>query len=236
MAVQVFAAMGPANAPRLDQVAVRWPAVAFAAASAAGVALVLSLLTAWGTRSVRIAEALSDGTRGGTSSRRQMRARELLIVAQVALTMVLLAGAGLLARSFALAMAVDPGFRVGDDLGHPTVHRARRRGWSGPPRVAPGGAARTPPRASGVVNAGLINAFPLGGGPVRQRHVRRDDAARRDHHARAVPLDAPQFKGRVGEAEFRAASAGYFEAMGIPLLPRPRCSTPADGPGPRTSP
>ena len=67
-------------------------------------------------RRVRIADALSDSSRTGSGSRRQMRGREALIVAQVALTMVLLAGAGLLARSFAHAMAVDPGFRVGDDL------------------------------------------------------------------------------------------------------------------------
>ena len=231
MAVQVFAAMGPANAPRLDQVAVRWPAVAFAAASAAGVALVLSLLTAWGTRSVRIADALSDGTRGGTSSRRQMRARELLIVAQVALTMVLLAGAGLLARSFALAMAVDPGFRVGDDLVIQTS--IELDGEDGPARRASMqevllARLRALP---GVVNAGLINAFPLGGGQFANgtfvEMTRPDEITTPEQ----FHFDAPQFKGRVGEAEFRAASAGYFEAMGIPIR-RGRAFEAGDGPGP----
>ncbi len=231
MAVQVFAAMGPANAPRLDQVAVRWPAVAFAAASAAGVALVLSLLTAWGTRSVRIADALSDGTRGGTSSRRQMRARELLIVAQVALTMVLLAGAGLLARSFALAMAVDPGFRVGDDLVIQTS--IELDGEDGPARRASIqevllARLRALP---GVVNAGLINAFPLGGGQFANgtfvEMTRPDEITTPEQ----FHFDAPQFKGRVGEAEFRAASPGYFEAMGIPIR-RGRAFEAGDGPGP----
>src|SRR3712207_7613428 len=41
-----------------------------------------SLLTAWGTRSARIADALSDGSRTGSGSRRQMRGREALIVVQ----------------------------------------------------------------------------------------------------------------------------------------------------------
>ncbi len=44
-------------------------------------------------------------------------------------------------------------------------------------------------------------------------------------------INAPQFQGRVGEAEFRAASAGYFEAMGIPIR-RGRGFEAADGPGP----
>ena len=79
---------------------VRWASVAFAGGVAVAAALVLSLLTAWGTRSAVSPTPCRDNSRTGSSSRRQMRAREVLIVAQVALTMVLFAGAGLLARSF----------------------------------------------------------------------------------------------------------------------------------------
>ena len=222
IAVQVFAAMGPANAPRLDQVAVRWPAVAFAAVSAAGVALVLSLLTAWGTRSVRIADALSDSTRGGTSSRRQMRAREVLIVAQVALTMVLLAGAGLLARSFALAMAVDPGFRVGDDLVLQTS--IELDGEDGPARRASTQDAllarlRALP---GVVHAGLINAFPLGRGQFANgtfiEMTRPDEITTPEQFAvQCAAVPGARRRSRVPRRQRR-----LLRGHGDPDSPRPR--------------
>ena len=124
------------------------PAVAFAAASAAGVALVLSLLTAWGTRSVRIADALSDGTRGGTSSRRQMRAPRAADRRAGGADdgaagwrrpprPQLCAGHGRRSRVSRRRRPRDP-----------DVHRAGRRGRSGPARVDAGGAARSPPRAA----------------------------------------------------------------------------------------
>ncbi len=153
--VRVFVALGPRSAPRLEQVAIDWSSIAFAGVAAVAAAIVLSLLTAWGTRRVRIADALADSTRTGSGSRRQMRGREALIVAQVALTMVLLAGAGLLARSFAHALAVDPGFRVADDLVLETsIETERRRHRPAPGRAAgdaadahPGAAGRQPPPA-----------------------------------------------------------------------------------------
>ena len=65
----------------------------------------------------------------------------------------------------------------------------------------------------GVVHAGLINAFPLGRGQFANGTFIEMTRPDENHHARAVRINAPQFQGRVGEAEFRAASAGYFEAM-----------------------
>jgi predicted permease len=218
VAVRVFVALGPTNAPRLDQVAIDWASVAFAGAAALAAAIVLSLLTAWGTRGAGIAEALSDSSRTGSGSRRQMRVREALIVAQVALTMVLLAGAGLLARSFAHAMSVDPGFRLGDDLVLSASIEltgdeagARRAAL----QEALLGRIRSLP---GVTDAGLINGFPLGKGFFANGRfiemTRADEIATREQFV----LDAPQFASRAGDAEFRAASPGYFEAMDIPLL------------------
>ena len=61
-------------------------------------AVVLGLLTAWGTRSARSRGARRQ-SRSGSAGRRQSAAAQGLIVAQVALTFVLVAGAGLLARS-----------------------------------------------------------------------------------------------------------------------------------------
>ena len=228
--VRAFVALGPASAPRLDQVSIDWPTFAFAGAAAIGAALVLSLLTAWGARSARIADALSDGSRGGSESRRQMRGREALIVAQVALTMVLLAGAGLLGRSFMQAMAVDTGFRLGEDLVLETSIELKGEGADAR-RAALQDTLLARLRAlPGVSHAGLINAFPLGRGQFANgmfvEMTRPDEIATFEQFR----IDAPELKARTGEADFRAASPGYFEAMGIPLL-QGRLFEDGDAPG-----
>ncbi len=227
--VRVFVALGPRSAPRLDQVAIDWSSVAFAGAIAFAAAIVLSLLTAWGTRSARIADALSDNSRTGSGSRRQMRGREVLIVAQVALTMVLLAGAALLARSFAHALAVDTGFRVADDLVIETSIEltgddadARRAALQD--RLL--ARIRALP---GVTRAGLINGFPLGRGQFANGMFIEMTRADEITTMAGFDLDAPHIRPRTGEAEYRVASDGYFEAMEIPLLSG-RLFEPGDAP------
>jgi predicted permease len=228
--VRGFVALGPTNAPRLDQVSIDWATVAFAGAAAVAAAVVLSLLTAWGARSVRIADALSDSSRTGSGSRRQMRGREALIVAQVALTMVLLAGAALLGRSFLHALSVDPGFRVGDDL---VLEASIELKWEDADarRAALQDALLARLRAlPGVTHAALTNAFPFGKGQFANgmfiEMTRPDEIATREQFV----FDAPQFKSRTGEAEFRAVGPGYFEAMEIPLV-RGRLFDASDAPG-----
>jgi len=230
--VRLFVALGPTSAPRLDQVAIDWASLLFAGAAAVAAALVLSLLTAWGTRRVRIADALGDNSRTGSASRGQMRGREVLIVAQVALTMVLLAGAGLLARSFMRAMAVDPGFRLSEDL----VVETSIEFPDGTPdaaarQVALQDALLARVRAlPGVTAAGAVSAFPLGRGQFSNgmfiEMTRVDEISTFEQFR----VEAPEMKPRTGEAEFRIASAGYFEAMGIPLL-RGRVFDENDAPG-----
>jgi len=132
--------------------------------------------------------------------------------------MVLLAGAGLLARSFAHAMSVDPGFRLGDDLVlSASIELAGDDGDTR--RAALQDALLARVRAlPGVTQAGLVNGFPLGKGQFANgmfiEMTRVEEITNREQFT----FDAPQFKSRTGEAEFRAASTGYFEAMGIPLL------------------
>jgi predicted permease len=229
-AVRLFVAIGPRIAPRLETVSISTSSLAFAGVAALAAAMVLGLLTAYGARTARIADALSEDDRTGAGSRRQMRGREMLIVAQVALTMVLLAGAGLLARSFAQAMAVDPGFHVGDDLVLETSIQLAGDGADAR-RAALTDALVTRIRAlPGVTHAGLVNDFPLGRGYFANGTF--IEMTRPDEITRFEQFDpnAPQFRGRTGEADFRLASSGYFEAMRIPLL-RGRTFDDSDIPG-----
>ena len=97
----------PAAVPRLDQAAVDGWVLVFIVAAACGTALVFGLVPAW--QSVRSAPAgtLQEGSRSATGG--GVTLRRVLIAAEVALSVVLLVGSGLLVRSFIQLRAVDPG-------------------------------------------------------------------------------------------------------------------------------
>jgi putative ABC transport system permease protein len=96
--------------PRLDQMALDLPVVAFAMLTAVATGILFGLVPAFVTTS-RASEALRDGGRHG-GGRRLHRVLSTLVVAEVALSMVLLAGAGLLMRSFVKLQRSDLGFRA----------------------------------------------------------------------------------------------------------------------------
>jgi putative ABC transport system permease protein len=96
--------------PRLDQVALDLPMVAFTMAVALATGIVFGFAPAFVSTS-HADDALRDGGRHG-GGRRLRRALSALVVVEVALSLVLLAGAGLLLRSFVRLQNVDPGFRI----------------------------------------------------------------------------------------------------------------------------
>ena len=218
-AVRLFVAMAPATVQRLDGVTVSWPAVAFAVGVAILAAVALSAMTAIGTRSVRITDALSDTTRSGTGGHRQMRVREALIVTQVALALVLVSGAALLGRSLYSVLSVDPGYSLEDGL---------IVGLTVPGDGSPAAEARQITtqdaviarlrRQPGVTGVGLINDFPLGGGGGANGTF--IEMTRPDEITSFAQFDLtnPRLKAMSGSAEYRQVSGDYFTAMGIRLL------------------
>jgi putative ABC transport system permease protein len=96
--------------PRLDQVALDLPVVAFTMVISLATGIVFGLVPAFVSTS-HASDALRDGGRHG-GGRRLHRALRLLVVAEVALSLVLVAGAGLLMRSFVKLQSVDLGFRA----------------------------------------------------------------------------------------------------------------------------
>ncbi|MGE0463909.1 MAG: ABC transporter permease [Vicinamibacterales bacterium] len=101
-------AFAPSDIPRLDEVHMNARIVAFAAALALLSTILGVLLPGLRGSAPAIAPALKDGA--PASSRHASRLRRGLVVAEIAVTVVLLVGAGLLARSFASLQRVDPGF------------------------------------------------------------------------------------------------------------------------------
>jgi putative ABC transport system permease protein len=107
-ALTAIARLGPATVPWIEQLRLDWRALVFAAFMAGVVALLSGLLPAF--RMVRTGLATAGrGTSTGDSAQHRLRAG--LVVAEVALALVLVTGAGLLTRSFIGLMNVDPGFQ-----------------------------------------------------------------------------------------------------------------------------
>jgi predicted permease len=100
----------PKNLPRLDQIAVDGRVLLFAALASILTGVLFGALPAWRMSRLDPALALREGTRSVTSGRGQHRLNSALVVAETAIGLVLLVGAGLLIRSFMQVLNVDPGF------------------------------------------------------------------------------------------------------------------------------
>src|SRR5512135_2868901 len=100
----------PADVPRLAEVHADWRVVAFALALSLATGVVVGLMPALHASAIDPNRDLREGGRtGGGQSVRQNRSRAALVVLEVALTAVLLIGAGLLLRSFSAVLSQSPG-------------------------------------------------------------------------------------------------------------------------------
>ena len=99
----------PADIPRLEQVGLNGPVVLFTLAVTLVVSIGFGILPALQAAGVSLTRALGEGSRGGASGAGH-RLRATLVVAEMALAVVLLTGAGLLIRSFVQLLRVNPGF------------------------------------------------------------------------------------------------------------------------------
>jgi putative ABC transport system permease protein len=107
--LQLLIGVAPENLPRLDDVVMDWRIALFALAAAIGVGVLFGLTPALQSSRPELNSDLRDGGRSGTA---RTGVRNVMVVAQVALALVLLIGAGLMLTSFARLQAVDPGFRT----------------------------------------------------------------------------------------------------------------------------
>jgi len=193
----------PEGVRRLGEVRVDRAVVAFAAGLSVLTGLLFGSAPAFQLMRRATAQSLREGGRGLLSGRGH-RLRGGLVVGQIALAMVLLAGAGLLIRSFVQLRRVDPGFPAPGALTFrialpESVYKDDDR------RVAlfddlVARLAALP----GVRSAGTVMGLPLSG---TRFNLSFEVAARPK-----LPL------AQQPSMEVRVASPGYFEAMGIPLL------------------
>ncbi len=102
----------PADIPRLDAVGVNVPVVLFTLGISLVTGLVFGLAPAVQATGRVLSQALRHGARGGGATASEHRVRSALVVAEMALAVVLLTGAGLLIRSFVAMTEVNTGFRA----------------------------------------------------------------------------------------------------------------------------
>jgi predicted permease len=197
-ATRLFVPMAPPNLPRVENIAVDMTvvAVSIAVLTMAGlIACVLPAVQAWRSD---LTSASRDDSRGSIGSTRQTRARHLLVVAQIALSLPLLTSAMLLTKTFTSVTAIDPGFTTHNVVSlHLAIPRSKYRD---DPAIARFERAILQRLQSlpGVASAGMVNRLPLAGG-AQAAWVEFEDRERQL---------LPQ----------RIATPDYFSTMGIPLL------------------
>ena len=215
--VRLLLAMQTGNLPRANEIRVDWPVLAFALGVSVLTAIALGLLAVWqGTRG-DIRETLSSSQRTQAGSGSSSSVRRALVVSQVALTVVLLVGAGLLARSFVRLLEVNPGFRTQ----HVVVLELDLPFESGPVahehRVAFYQQLMARVQAiPGVGSVGLATGVPLVGNGADGEYL---ILSRADQPVSFN--DWTTFRNdptRSGLANYRLVDGDYFRAMGIPLL------------------
>jgi predicted permease len=204
-ALRLFAQFaGSAALPRLAEVSLDGAAVAVATALTAVTALLVSAIMA--LRALAPARlALSSESRSATAGRERLRARHVLVVSQVALALVLLAGAGLMWRSFARLRVVPSGivadgvatFRVAlPEAAYPTSIDLARYYVRALDAIA---------ALPGVAAAGVVTKLPF------------DEEGRSD--TAAFVEDRPLGMGGMPNIhQVQSVTPSYFAAMGIPIV------------------
>jgi len=193
----------PQDFPRAGEINLDWRVLAFTLLASVLTGILFGFAPALQTSKTDVQESLKESGRGSSGSRRHNRLRNLLIVGEVALSVVLLVGAGLLFRSFLRLQAVDTGFTSQQLL---TV------------QLSPAGSnyrrdadyisfySQTIQRVNaipGVEAVGAINTLPLGKGPTAGFRIEG-----------RPPLTIDKWPG----GNYRTVSTDYFHTMNIPVL------------------
>ena len=203
-------AIHPGNIPRIGEIGMDYGVFAFALAVSILTGILFGLAPAWRASRVDLNSALKSGGRGAGSggglSLRHDRLRGALVIAELAVSLTLLTGAGLLIRSFVRLVNVPPGFnpggvismRVTANVGGPDANAREERmnfyrNLEDRVKALPG-----------VTDAGCVSSLPLtpsvGWGGL-------------DVEGYVPPANQPEL-----QVDKRAATPDYFRTMQIPLL------------------
>ncbi|HLY43570.1 MAG TPA: ABC transporter permease [Terracidiphilus sp.] len=230
--VRTLPAVLPADLPRQQGIAINPGVLLFALAATALIAIGLGLFAAWRAGGPDLREAMSTSSQSHTGASATQRLRSVLVVGEIATTLVILIGAGLLGRSFLRLISTNPGFRseslITMEFSPPVPMRGMNAG-----EVARQvqqlddimARLRTIP---GVQSLGLASGVPVALGD----NLPEGTFLLLNGHN--PPADFDQFghmalnHAQTGHALYGVAGEDYFTTLGIPLM-RGRLFGPQDG-------
>jgi predicted permease len=195
----------PSTLPRADALGLDWRVLVFAA----GVTVLTVLLFGAGPALVASRRGFNDALRtavGASAAPRIGRMRDALVVAEITLTVVLLAAAGLLLRSYAAVLAVDPGFRSDHLLVVETPLTPSKYGELAARMNFYRRVLESVRSLPGVANAGYVNFAPL---------VIKGGRAYVSIEGNPSPPENDFSRNVVAD---RVAGEGYLETLGVRLL------------------
>ena len=199
--VDALLALKPADLPRVESIALDGPVLCFTLALSLVTGVVFGILPAWQATRVDVNGMVPSATRSVTPSRSSLR--NLLVVAELSLALVLLIGAGLLGKAFWRLTSVAPGFDPNNVLSmRVELPEARYREI----------ARQTQFREQVLENmnnlpgvqAAMISEIPMGGNAINHNFV--------------IDGRAPVTTGDEPELYNRSVAGDYFQVLGIPLL------------------
>jgi putative ABC transport system permease protein len=193
--------------PRLGEVKVDVAALAFTLALALLASLVFGLAPALQSTRDDFNESIKDGGRSGAAGRRGRRIRNGLVVAEIAMSLILLVGAGLMINSLLRLLRVDPGFRADNALTM-QISLPEAKYPNDRPDLTLTFYRRLVERVAslpGVESAGLTSALPL-----------TNSGSSRLFSIEGRP--APKSLEEIPVMQFRQTGGDYFNALAIPLV------------------
>jgi putative ABC transport system permease protein len=158
--VRMFVRAAPVDIPRLEEIGVDWRALVAAVAATTLAAVLCALVPLAALGKGALVPALKAGSKGSGATRRGVRVRGAIVTVQVALSVTLIAGAGLLIKSFALLRSVNPGFDTQHVLGF-NVGTPKGRYTDGPSVLALMHRVSAAVALPGVASVSFIRHRPL---------------------------------------------------------------------------
>jgi putative ABC transport system permease protein len=209
-ALMTLLALIPVELPFWMKIEVDWHALAFSLSAAVLTGLLFGLVPAWRLSRVELGLALKSDAKGSSSGAGAWRLRSGLIVTEMAFSLLLLVGAGLMMQSFIRLQRVDAGFntkhlltvQAGRFVTNPNPEE-RAHGYINPHRRAIARLAQLP----GVVAVSGGSDFPF-----------RDKPDQRQKAEVAVVGQSEREQRQNAPAVAASVYPGYFNALGIPLV------------------
>jgi len=204
LGLRTLVALAGTSLPRADAIGLDLGVLGFTTVISLLTGLGFGLLPAIRVSRTEMSEALRDGARGSTEGARRSRVRSILVASEIALALVLLAGAGLAMRSFAALRAIDPGFAPRGVLSAVVTLYGTAEAAPGRREAFYTSMLERVRRLPGVESASLINHLPIAGDVWGLQFLV-------EGRPRPQPAEVPR-------ATFRVVYPGYFRAMRLPIL------------------